>query len=300
MDPHSDASAASATSAMFDVGDEGFVVEVLEASHRVPIVVDFWAPWCDPCKALGPILERLAEESGGAFRLAKVNVDEAPEVAAQLQARSIPLVVGFRDGRAVATFVGAQPESVVRQFLVQLLPSEADQLAAEGADLLAGDQPEAAEQRFRAALDAQERHPRALLGLARVLADRGEAEAALAELERLTMADPETEQEAEHLAAEIRTRAQAPGSDEADTAALRATLEADPNDLSARLDLGRALAAARSYEPALEQLLQLVQRDPDFADQAARKTMLDLFELLGSDHDLTQHYRAALARTLFR
>ncbi|MBW2243631.1 MAG: tetratricopeptide repeat protein [Deltaproteobacteria bacterium] len=294
MDPN------SPVPAVFDVGDDSFVTDVLEASHQVPIVVDFWAPWCGPCKALGPILERLAEESGGAFRLAKLNVDEAPQVAAQVQARSIPLVVGFRDGQAVAEFVGARPESGVREFLAKLLPSEADQLASEGADLLTGGQPEAAEQRFRAALDAQDRHPRALLGLARVLASRGEAEAALAELDQLTLAGPEIEQEAEHLAAEIRTQSQASASGDADTAALQAKLDADPDDLATRLELGRALAAAHAYEPALEAFLQVIQRDRDFADQAARKAMLDLFELLGNDHDLTHDYRAALARTLFR
>ncbi|MCP3987239.1 MAG: tetratricopeptide repeat protein [bacterium] len=295
MDPH-----AATPPVVFDVGDEGFVTDVLEASRQVPIVVDFWAPWCGPCKALGPLLERLARESGGAFRLAKVNVDEAPQVAAQLQARSIPLVMGFRDGRAVAEFVGAQPESAVRQFLAKLLPSEADQLATEGADLLTGGQPEAAEPRFRAALAAQDRHPRALLGLARVLADRGEAEAALAELDQLTLADPDVEHEAEHLAAEIRTQIHGPGDGIADTAALQAKLDTNPDDLAVRLDLGRGLAAAHDYEPAFEALLEVIRRDPDFADQAARKTMLDLFELLGNEHDLTHHYRAALARTLFR
>ncbi len=289
-----------AAPAVFDVGDEGFVAEVLEASHQVPIVADFWAPWCGPCKALGPILERLARESGGAFRLARVNVDEAPQVAAQVQARSIPLVVGFRDGRAVAEFVGAQPESAVRQFLEQLLPSEADQLADEGRDLLTGAQPGAAEQRFLLALEAEDRHPRALLGLAQVLAGRSDTEAALEALERITLAPPEVEQAAERLAAQIRTQAQAPTADPASTGALRIAVEANPDDLAARLDLGRALAAARDYEAALAELLELVQRDKDFADQAARKAMLDLFELLGGDHDLTQHYRTELGRALFR
>ncbi len=288
--------ALGASAAVIDVGDADFDREVLERSKQVPVVVDFWAPWCGPCRTLGPVLERLAAQHAGAFVLAKVNVDEAPAVAQRYGVRSIPLVVGFRDGAAASEFVGAQPEPAVRQFLEALIPNQADKLVAEGAELFAGGHANAAEERFRAALALAPRHPRGLVALARVHAERGEKDAALALLGRLGSASRAIEQEAERLAAELRTA----GDAGADIGALRARAEAAPEDLAARLELGRALVAARRYAEALPELLAVVERDKSFADEAARKTMLDVFEVLGSDHDLTQEFRSALARALFR
>jgi putative thioredoxin len=157
-----------------DVGDRDFEREVVERSRDLPVVVDLWAPWCGPCRALGPVLERLATEQAGAFVLAKVNVDEAPAVAQRLRVQSIPAVKAFRDGAVVAEFVGAQPERAVRDFLASILPSEADRLAREGErKSAAGDAP-GAEAAFDAALAADARHPRALLGLARIYAASGQ------------------------------------------------------------------------------------------------------------------------------
>jgi len=288
---------------VIDVGDADFETAVLDRSRTVPVVVDFWAAWCGPCRTLGPLLERLAAEHAGAFLLAKVDVDAAPAIAQGLEIRSIPTVIAFRDGRAVSEFVGAQPEPAVRRFLATLLPSEADRLVAEAAELASRGHANAAEERLQAALAIEPRHGGALVALARLTAERGDAAGALALLERVVPGGRE-EAEVDRLAAELRmqTAAGPPGDAAAgeEERLLRARLEVDPRDLDARLALGRLLAAARRYEPAFEVFLACVRQDPKHADEAARKAMVDLFSVLGGDHPLTQQYRSELARALFR
>ena len=274
-----------------DVGDTDFETAVLKRSETAPVVVDFWAPWCGPCRALGPLLERLAAEHQGAFILAKVNVDEAPAVSQAFGIQSIPAVKGFRDGVLVGEFVGAQPEATVRKLLELVLPTAADGLVARAATLA----PEAAEAALREALELEPRHARALLELARMLAARGDTAGALQLLERVSPPSPLVA-ESERLAAELRMRTDGAG----DQAALRARIAADPNDLAARLDLGRTLAALGKHEDALAELLDVVRRDPHFADDGARKAMVDLFAVLGSDDPLTDRYRNELAKALFR
>jgi putative thioredoxin len=274
-----------------DVGDQDFETEVIERSKTTPVVVDFWAPWCGPCRAIGPLLERLADEHRGAFMLAKVNVDEAPAVAQAFGIQSIPAVKAFRDGMLVGEFVGAQPEGTVRRLLELALPTAADRLVAEAARLA----PAGVEAKLREALALEPRHAGALIALARVLAARDDPAEALRLLELVSPPSPLLP-EAERLAAELRTRGDGAG----DEAALRARLVADPDDLQARLDLGRTLAALGRHEDALSQLLDVVKRDRQFADDAARKAMVDLFAVLGSDHPLTDRFRGELAKALFR
>jgi putative thioredoxin len=279
-----------------DVGDADFERAVVAASFETPVVVDFWAPWCAPCRKLGPLLERLAGEHQGAFVLAKVNVDESPEHARRYGARSIPMVIGLREGEVVSEFVGAQPEPIVRTFLARVLPTPADQLAREGERLAAAGDAAAAEARFREALALQRGSDRAGLGLARLLAARGEITEALEGLGDLLLGGRHAA-EVERFAAELRTRGEGVA---ADPQALRRRIAEAPGDLAARLALGRAHAARGEHREALEELLEVVRRDPAFAEQAARKAMLDLFEVLGPDHELTQSYRSQLARALFR
>ena len=278
-----------------DVGDADFEREVVERSRTTPVVVDFWAPWCGPCRVLGPLLERLADQHRGAFVLARVDVDRNPALAQAFQVRSIPAVKAFRDAALVAEFEGAQPESVLRRFVEALLPSDADRAAQAGEAAAAAGDPTRAEERFRAALALDPRHPGASLGLGRVHAARGEAKQALECLDGIGPGTPASA-EAARLAASLRT-GQAGGGDEGE---LRRRVEADPGDAAARVELGRLLAARGQHEAALEALLEAVRRDPHHADDAARRAMLDLFEILGPEHPLTQRYRPALARVLFR
>jgi putative thioredoxin len=278
-----------------DVGDLEFARAVLDRSRELPVIVDFWAPWCGPCRNLGPVLERLAIEQAGSFVLAKVNVDEAPQTAQTFGIQSIPAVKAFRDGKVVAEFVGAQPEPAVRAFLARILPNEADRLATDGESRAAAGDAAGAGHAFREALGRDARHPRALLGLARLHVDDGKPTEALQLLERIPVGSP-VSRDADRLAARIRMGTDLVG----DEATLRHRVAANLTDLDARFQLARLLAAREKYDDALAELLEVVRRDPRFADEAPRRTMLDIFELLGPADPLTQRYRSELAQALFR
>lgn len=284
----------SQSALVFDTTEQTFERDVLQRSFEVPVVVDFWAPWCGPCRTLGPILERLAEEMGGQFVLAKVNVDHCPQLAAAFQARSIPMVIGIRSGKVVAQFVGALPESAVREFLTRLLPSEAERLVARAGEALSSGRTEEAESLFRQALEKDPRCDGALLGLARIHAERGNSAEALALLDRIPPGS-DVEQEAAHLAALLRVREGGPASVDS----LRQRLDADPDDLDARFELAKALASQGRYEDALSHYLEIVRRDRSYRDDAARKAMVDIFEVLGPGNPTAEHYRDELARLLF-
>lgn len=278
---------------VIEVTEETFEKEVIERSQQVPVVVDLWAPWCGPCRTLGPLLERLATEYAGQFVLAKINVDENPLIAQAFRVQSIPLVVAIRNGQVVGQFLGAQPEPKVRDFLAALLPSDADRLAAQAAARLAAGKVAEAEALFRKALEQDPRSGSALVGLARILLQRGEEEEATTLLDRVEPGPWRTE--ADRLLAELRLKQV----EAADEATLRQRLAENPGDLAARLELGKLLAARGQYREALEELLEVVRRDRNFQDQAARKAMLDIFQVLGSGNELVEHYRSELAKILF-
>jgi putative thioredoxin len=287
-----------AAASILDVVDDAFDRAVVDESRVRPVVVDFWAPWCAPCRALGPILERVIGERGGELLLAKVDIDQCPRTAERFAVRSVPMVLGFRGGEVVASFVGAQPESAVRTFVDQLLPNEADRLVVEGLEFGAAGHRNAAEERLRRALELAPRHGGAWLALARLLAETGELAAALGALDEIDPLQPERG-EADRLAAELRLRAGGAATD-GDLEELAARAGAVPGDIDLRLELGGALAAAGRHEEALDALLEAIRLDPAHAEGAARRRFLDLLEVLGPEHELTSDYRRRLAGVLFR
>ncbi|MEX2322874.1 MAG: thioredoxin [Acidimicrobiia bacterium] len=272
-----------------DIDQTQFGQAVLQRSHEVAVVVDFWAEWCQPCKALGPILERVAADHADRVDLVKVDIDANPELASQFGVQSIPFVLAFKDGQPVANFTGALPESSVRSWVDQLLPTEMDLLADQARDLaFDGDGP-AAEALYREVLDQVPDHQEAATSLASILIARGETDEALIVLGRL----PRTA-EVERLEAAARVTA-AQGTDVGD---LERRLAATPDDHALRIELGQALAARGEYEPALDHLLAVVRDAPDHRDEA-RQGMIDVFGLLGPEHPLTSTYRRALANALY-
>lgn len=278
---------------IIDATDADFESKVLDRSIEVPVLIDFWAPWCGPCQTLGPLLERLAVEFAGAFVLARVNLDQNPGLAQVFQVQSIPTLIGLRDQRPVARVVGALPEAELRRFLAQLLPSEAETLAVEAARRVAAGQLAEAEADYRRSLELDGRCDAALVGLAELLAARGETDAATTLLDRVLPG--RFSDAAERLAAEIRLRS----AGDVDEPALRDRLAADPGDHDARFALAESLAAHRRFADALEELLELLRRDRSFRDGAARQAMLDIFEVMGPGEPLVDHYRSELGKVLF-
>jgi putative thioredoxin len=277
-----------------DITEQTFQRDIVDRSRSVPVVIDFWAPWCGPCRVLGPILERLADEVGGRFFLAKVNVDENPQLAASFGAQSIPLVVAVRDGKIIGEFVGALPEDAVREHLTRWLPSPADELVQQAEQVKREGKTAEAEALLRRALELDPRSDRALLLQAQLLADRRQDDEAQAVLERIAPGSA-VAAEVDRLAAALRIRRGAGG----DSNALRARVAQNPLDLDARFELAQLEAASGNYQSALDQYLEIMKRDRTYGDDAARKAMLDIFDLLGSDNELTDRYRSELAKVLF-
>jgi putative thioredoxin len=279
-----------------DVTEQDFESAVVERSHSVPIVIDFWAPWCGPCRALGPVLEKIADEQEGKFILAKINVDENPALAQAFGIQSIPAVKAVRNGALAGEFLGAQPEANVRRFIDQLLPSETDGLAQEAQRLEQAGKTQGAESLYRAALSKETNHPLALLGLARILAQRGEEADALTLLGRVPLTAPESAL-AQQLTAQLRLKQS--GANAEDEQQYRDRLTANPRDHDARFELSQVLAASGRYEEALTELLEIVKKDRQFRDDGARKAIWEIFDVVGQRSELAEHYRSELAKVLF-
>ena len=277
-----------------DVTDDDFQKEVVERSHQVPVLVDFWAAWCGPCRVLGPTLERLANEAQGKFVLAKLDVDRSPRHAQAFGVRGIPTVIAFRDGKLVAEFSGAIPEESVREFLRKVMPSQADGVV-ERAEKLRSEDPDGAEPLYREALSAEPRHPVASVGLAEILVARGETAEAASLLDPLVPAGPLVDRVA-RLQSEIKMRDRMPEMSENELRR-RIAESSDPGPLL--LELGKLLAAEKRYPEALEVLLEAARKDRKLAEGEAKDLMVEIFHAVGVRTPLADDYRTKLTRLLY-
>jgi putative thioredoxin len=283
-----------------------FMADVIDASHDSAVIVDFWAPWCGPCKQLGPLLEKAVRAANGAVRMVKINIDESPEIAQQMRIQSIPAVYAFKDGRPVDGFVGALPESQIKQFIKRLGgaagPSPIEEALAMAKEASAAGDLGSAANIYSQILKQEPENVAAIAGLARYAVTRREFARARELLDRVKPA-PAGAAQAGH--AEIAaTRAALELAEAGDKAAgtlgeLRARLAADPKDHQARLDLATALFAAGEREAAIDELLDIVKRDRQWNEQAARRQLVKFFEAMGPTDPLTLTARRRLSSILF-
>jgi putative thioredoxin len=305
MEPILGAAAAPADAANLikNGSTQTFMADVIDASHDAAVVVDFWAPWCGPCKQLGPALEKAVREARGAVRMVKINIDENPELAQQMRIQSIPAVYAFKDGRPVDGFVGALPESQVKQFVGRLAsaagagPSPIEEALALAQEALkAGDTAQAANI-YTQILQHEPGNPEATAGLAKLAIQRKDFAKARQLLDR---APKEAAAHAEIAAARAALElAEAGEKSKGAVGGLRQRLQQNANDHEARYELASALFAAGERSEAVDELLDLVKRDRKWNEEAARKQLVKFFEALGHGDPLTVAARKRLSSILF-
>lgn len=292
-----DAAAPPAGDLVKDATDASFMADVVEASRETPVIVDFWAPWCGPCRQLGPALERAVAAAKGKVKMVKIDIDQNPAFAGQLRVQSIPAVFAFHEGRPVDGFMGALPESQVKAFVDKLAamagPSSLDEVVAMAREALeAGDLATAA-QAFAQVIQAEPDNVKALGGLARCYLAGGEAERAR---EVLAMAPADAKDpDLDSVRAALNLAAEAPS----ETAEFERRLAADPDDHEARLALAKALAGRGRMEAAADHLLHIIERDRAWNDEAARKQLLTIFEAAGPGSEVARTGRRRLSAILF-
>jgi putative thioredoxin len=286
---------------MLDTTTQDFGRDVLEVSHESPVLVDFWAPWCGPCRALAPLLASLEAEFKGRLKVVKLNVDENQELAAQFGVRSIPYVVAFVDGQPVDSFVGVLPAEALREFVGRLLPDPAEIERRKALQMLQDGDVAGAARALRAAIALDPDRDAARLDLAQLLLENSDAEGRLDEAaQTLAGVSPAGKLETRWIALNTQVQSQRRAAELPSAEVLRARIAADPADLQARLDLANLHVARREFEPALEQLLAIVERDRGFGDDVGRRTMLSVFDLAASQPQLVSAFRRRLASALNR
>ena len=280
-----------------DSTDAAFMTDVIEASKVQPVIVDFWATWCGPCKTLGPNLEKAVKAAKGAVKLVKVDVDANPRIAGQLRVQSIPTVYAFVNGQPVDGFMGAVPESQIKSFIDKLIgpaaPSDLDEILALGAESLAIGDLGGAAQAYAQALQLEPQNVKAIAGLARCYLLGGDVDRAH-EVVALAPADAK-DAELDSVKAALTLADTAPS----ETAEFEKRLQADPNDHAARLELAKALAGRGQMDAAVDELLRIVERDREWNDGAARAQLLKIFEAAGLGSETAKAGRRKLSSILF-
>ena len=283
-----------------DSDTKGFMADVIEASQDVPVIVDFWAPWCEPCKTLGPILEKVVKAAGGAVRMVKINIDENQALAQQLRIQSIPMVYAFKNGQPADGFQGALPESQIKAFVERLAgpigPGATEVGIEQAKEALGAGQVDLAADIYQQVMGEEPNNPEAIAGLARCHIALGRAAAARDLLDNVAKehknhVEINGAQAALSLAEEAGTLG--------DPNELQAKLGANEDDHAARLDLATILFLRGQTEEAMQQLLSVIKKDREWEDQAARKQLIKFFDALGPTHPETVAGRRQLSAVLF-